>query len=78
MWYVSCDGFFASVCASVLTTGLAVEGKAGCADRWAGFITVCVGNSVKTVDAAFKFVSVSPTFQTFTSASLSDSLPENA
>ena len=78
MWYVSCHGFFSSVCGSVSTTGLAGEGQAGCADQSAGFMTASVGNSVKTVDAAFRLVSVSPTFATFISASLSDSVSENA
>ena len=75
---MSCHVFFASVSASVLTTGLAGGGQAGCADRWAGFMTASVGNSVKTGDAAFRSVSVSPTFPTFTSSSLSDSVSENA
>ena len=49
---------FASVSASVLTTCLAGEGQAGCADRWHGFMTAIVGNSVNTGDAAFRSVSV--------------------
>ena len=58
--------FLSSVSASVLTTGLAGGGQAGCADGWAGFITASVENSVRTGDAAFRSVSVSATFPTFT------------
>ena len=78
VWYVSGHGFFASVCGSVLTTCLAGRGHARCADRWAGFITASVGNSVKAVDAVFRLGSVPGTFATITSASLSDSVSQNA
>ena len=61
-----------------MTTGLACGGQAGCADRWLGFITASVAACVKTGDAAYRSVSVPPTFPIFTSASLSDSVSENA
>ena len=73
---MSCHVFFASVSASVLTTGLAGGGQAGCADGWAGFMTASVENSVRTGDAAFRSVSVSATFPIFTSARLSGSVSE--
>ena len=60
--------------ASVLTTGVACRGQAVCADRWLGFITASVAACVKAGDAAYRSVSNPPTFPTFTSASLSDSV----
>ena len=75
---MSCNVFFAIVSASVLTTGLASRGQAGCSDCRAGFMTASVGSSVKTGDAAFRLVSVSPTFASFNSATLSERVSENA
>ena len=75
---MSCHVFFARVSASVLTTGLASENQAGCCDRRAGFMTASLGSSVNTGDVAFRFVSISPTFPSFTSASLSERVLKNA
>ena len=75
---MSCHVFFARVSASVLTTGLASENQAGCSDRRAGFMTASLGSSVNTGDVAFRLVSISATFPSFTSASLSERVLKNS